>query len=121
MDPHQLLEPGQQLLVVSETTLALELAGAVLPGKAHAIFQTKRTLEEVRRLAEGMELVNLRLHLADPTSLPFSNGTFDVVLIDGPEPDDRAGSARMEAEWRRVLRKGGRLLLGRRQWELSPE
>ncbi|UGT42904.1 class I SAM-dependent methyltransferase [Nocardia yamanashiensis] len=63
-------------------------------------------------VAEGVS-DRIQLHTADITRLPFSDGTFDLVLSslaihNIPTPDGRAAAVR---EAIRVLRPGGRLVV----------
>jgi ubiquinone/menaquinone biosynthesis C-methylase UbiE len=88
------------------TALALAAQGA----QVVAIDLTAAMLEQGRRLAAARGLTEVEFRLGDVEQLPFGGGEFDLVVSrysahHWPHPQ------RALAEFRRVLRPAGRLLL----------
>jgi ubiquinone/menaquinone biosynthesis C-methylase UbiE len=88
------------------TALALAARGASVV----AVDLTAAMLEQGRRLAHERGLTGIEFRLGDVEQLPFADGEFDLVVSrysahHWPHPQQAL------AEFRRVLRPGGRLLL----------
>lgn len=113
-----LLEPGQTVLACGASRLALRLASAVLPGRVHLLFSQSGAMEAFRRLAEGMELVNVHLHLATSEHLPFQDAAFDVAVCQGWQEEGWDGQA-LADELKRVVKKGGHLVMSNEAWEVA--
>jgi SAM-dependent methyltransferase len=106
--------PGERLLEVGPGTgyYTLDLAEWVGPEGAVEIFDLQQEMLDhtVRRAAER-GLANVVPTRGDATGLPYEDDTFDgallvAVLGEIPEPDAAL------RELRRVLRPGGRLVVG---------
>jgi ubiquinone/menaquinone biosynthesis C-methylase UbiE len=92
------------------------LALAELCGPGTLVVGLERRLElvdEAKRRARNVAL-NVRFAVGDERSLPFADGSFDLVHSDAlpPSMDDRA---RVLRELVRVLRPGGRLVVRDRE------
>jgi len=61
-------------------TISLGAAAAVFPGRVEAVDLAAAPLESARRMAEGLEVVNVAFHEAPAYQLPFADDTFDVVF-----------------------------------------
>jgi ubiquinone/menaquinone biosynthesis C-methylase UbiE len=111
-----ILEPeaGERILEVGPGTgyYALDAAGWVLPGGRLDLVDVQREmLDHTMRRAGEQGLDNVFPNLADARALPFADHTFDaayLVTVLGEIPDQDAALA----ELRRVLRPGGRLIVG---------
>ena len=103
-------EPEQLALDVASGTALLASALAPRVGKVVALDATLEMLREGRRAGHGAGLQNVAFLQALAQSLPFSQGTFDVVasrlaLHHVPDP------ARMLFEMCRVAKPGGGVFL----------
>ena len=105
---------GERILEVGPGTgyYTLELAGWVEPGGTLEIFDLQQEMLDhtMRRAAEG-SVANLVPTLGDATELPYEDGSFDAVVLVavlGEIPDQQAALS----EIARVLRPGGRLVVG---------
>lgn len=107
-------EPGERLLEIGVGTgyYSLELAEWVGPGGRLELFDLQQKfLDHVMRAAAERGLENLIPTQGDATALPFEDGSVDAVVLTavlGEIPD----SAAALAEIRRVLKPGGRLVVG---------
>lgn len=72
---------------------------------------TAEMLEQVRRLASERGIANLETRQADVAQLPFEDATFDIVASRYSAHHWTDVSAAL-AEFRRVLKPGGRLVIG---------
>lgn len=104
--------PDEQIIEIGPGTglQSLHVAPLLTAGSLTVIDVQQEMLDHVSRRAAGRG-ISLRLVRADATSLPFEDATFDagyLVTVLG-EIADRSG---VLAELRRVLRPGGRLVVG---------
>jgi SAM-dependent methyltransferase len=104
--PH--LRPGMRVLDVGcgPGSITLGLAAAVAPGEVTGIDIQPTQVEHAQILASERGLANVRFEAADVYTLPFPDGSFDVVfahavLMHLREP------VRALTGLRRVLRAGG--------------
>lgn len=107
-------EPGERLLEIGPGTgyYTLDLAEWVGPDGTVEILDLQREfLDHVGGRAEERGLGNVVPSLADATSLPYPDASIDAVVLTAVlgEIPDRAAALR---EIRRVLRPGGRLVVG---------
>ena len=106
--------PGERVLEIGAGTgaYALNVAGDVGPDGAIDILDAHPTqLEAAMRGARERGIENVRAVLGDARFLPFEDGCFDAAYAvaavgDGPDPQA------VLAELARVLRPGGRLVVG---------
>jgi ubiquinone/menaquinone biosynthesis C-methylase UbiE len=105
---------GERILEVGPGTgyYTLDLAGWVGPQGAVEILDIQQEmLDHTMRRAAEAGLANLEPTCADAASLPYENSSFDAVVLittlgEIPDPDSAM------AEIARVLRPGGRLVVG---------
>jgi ubiquinone/menaquinone biosynthesis C-methylase UbiE len=112
----EILEPraGERVLEVGPGTgyYALEVAEWITPGGTLAIFDLQpEMLDHTMRAAAQRGLANLEPTQGDARKLPYPDAAFDAaylvtVLGEIPEPDAAL------RELRRVLKPGGRLVVG---------
>jgi ubiquinone/menaquinone biosynthesis C-methylase UbiE len=108
-------EAGERLLEVGPGAgyYSLPVARSLEPGGRLALVDVDQAMLEatVRRLLSGGVGGVIQARRSDGSSLPFDDGSFDrafLVAVLG-EIHDRAAALR---ELRRVLRRGGRLVVG---------
>jgi ubiquinone/menaquinone biosynthesis C-methylase UbiE len=107
-------EPGERLLEIGPGTgyYSLDLAEWVGPDGTLELFDLQREfLDHVLRAAAGRGLENLEATQGDATDLPFEDASVDAVVLTavlGEIPD----STTALHEIRRVLKPGGRLVVG---------
>jgi len=107
-------EPGERLLEIGVGTgyYSLDLAEWVGPGGTIELFDLQqRFLDHVMRAAGERGLSNLIPTQGDATALPYEDDSVDAVILTAVlgEIPDTAAALR---EIRRVLRPGGRLVVG---------
>jgi SAM-dependent methyltransferase len=107
-------EPGERLLEIGVGTgyYSLDLAEWVGPeGKLELFDLQQKFLDHVMRAAGERGLANLVPTQGDATALPFEDASVDAAVLTAVlgEIPDTAGALR---EIRRVLRPGGRLVVG---------
>jgi ubiquinone/menaquinone biosynthesis C-methylase UbiE len=107
-------EPGERVLEIGVGTgyYSLDLAEWIAPGGTLELFDLQREfLDHVMRAASERGLSNLVATEGDATALPFEDGSIDAVVLTavlGEIPNSVAALR----EIRRVLRPGGRLVVG---------
>jgi ubiquinone/menaquinone biosynthesis C-methylase UbiE len=107
-------QPGERLLEIGVGTgyYSLELAEWVGPeGKLELFGLQQKFLDHVMRAADERGLANLVPTQGDATNLPYEDASVDGVILTavlGEIPD----SAAALREIRRVLKPGGRLVVG---------
>jgi SAM-dependent methyltransferase len=107
-------EPGERLLEIGVGTgyYSLDLAEWAGPeGKLELFDLQQKFLDHVMRAAGERGLTNLVPTQGDATALPFADDSVDAVVLTAVlgEIPDTAGALR---EIRRVLKPGGRLVVG---------
>lgn len=107
-------EPGERLLEIGVGTgyYSLDLAEWVGPEGTLELFDLQQKfLDHVMRLAPQRGLANLVPIQGDATALPYEDASIDAVILTAVlgEIPDTAAALR---EIRRVLKPGGRLLVG---------
>lgn len=113
---HSALEPspGETVLEVGPGTgyYTLGIARSLQPeGTLHIVDLQQEMLDHTMRRAADEGVANLKPHQADARALPYGDATFDaayLVAVLGEVPDQDAALR----ELRRVLRPGGRLVVG---------
>jgi ubiquinone/menaquinone biosynthesis C-methylase UbiE len=107
-------ETGERLLEIGVGTgyYSLDMAGWVgSEGKLELFDLQQKFLDHVMRAAAERGLANLIPTQGDATALPYEDGAVDAVILTavlGEIPD----SAAALREIRRVLKPGGRLVVG---------
>jgi ubiquinone/menaquinone biosynthesis C-methylase UbiE len=107
-------EPGESLLEIGVGTgyYSLDMAEWVGPtGKLELFDLQQKFLDHVMRAAAERGLENLIPTRGDATDLPFEDVSVDAVILTavlGETPD----TAAVLSEIRRVLKPGGRLVVG---------
>lgn len=104
------IEPGTHLLDVACGTGQLAIPAAKAGALASGVDIAPNLIEQARARAET-EGVEVRFDEGDAESLPYEDGSFDVVVsligaMFAPRPDVVA------AELKRVCRPGGRIVMG---------
>jgi ubiquinone/menaquinone biosynthesis C-methylase UbiE len=107
-------QPGERVLEIGPGTgyYTLDMAEWVAPGGGIEIFDLQQEfLDHVTRRAAERGLDNVSPTRGDATALPYPDGSVDAVVLTavlGEIPDTVAALR----EIRRVLRPGGRLVVG---------
>lgn len=107
-------EPGQRILEVGPGTgyYSLTVARALLPDGRLDIFDLQQEmLDHTQRAAIAAGLTNLAATQGDAQELPYEDRTFDsayLIAVLGEIPNQNAALR----ELRRVLKPGGRLVVG---------
>lgn len=107
-------KPGERILEVGPGTgyYTLDVAEWVRPdGEVDVLDLQREMLDHTMLRASERGLANVRPSLADATSMPYGDGTFDaayLVTVLGEIPDQDAAIRQLA----RVLKPGGRLVVG---------
>ena len=107
-------QPGERLLEIGPGVgiHALPVGAALAPGGTlHVVDVQWEMLEDLRRRAAQAALNNLREVVGDAQRLPYPDRSFDgayLISVLGGVPDEEAALR----ELRRVLKPGGRLVVG---------
>jgi ubiquinone/menaquinone biosynthesis C-methylase UbiE len=107
-------EPGQRVLEVGPGTgyYALQAARWLEPsGTLHILDIQQKMLDQTMHRAHAIEVSNIVPRLGDAQALPYPDDHFDsayLVATLGEVPD----KGRALRELRRVLKRGGRLVVG---------
>ena len=112
----EVLEPaaGERLLEIGPGTgyYTLDMAQWVGPGGTIEIFDLQQEmLDHTMRRAGEQGLGNLVATRGDATALPYEAGSIDAVILTAVLGEIPDGDAALR-EIRRVLRPGGRLVVG---------
>jgi ubiquinone/menaquinone biosynthesis C-methylase UbiE len=119
----ELAEPqaGHTVVDVGSGTGLLSLAFAERAARVWAIDSSPAMSEYLRVKASSAELDNVEAVVASAVSLPLVDGVADLVVSNYCLHElRRADKYRALAEARRVLRPGGRLVLGDMMFSLNP-
>jgi ubiquinone/menaquinone biosynthesis C-methylase UbiE len=105
--------PGERVLEVGPGTgyYSLPVAGWIAPGRLDIFDLQQEMLDHTMRRAEADGISNIDPTRGDARSLPYPDGSFDrafLVTVLGEIPDQQAALS----ELRRVLKPGGRLVVG---------
>jgi ubiquinone/menaquinone biosynthesis C-methylase UbiE len=106
--------PGERILEIGPGTgyYTLDMAEWIGPGGTVEIFDLEQKfLDHVTLAAEASGIANVSPTLGDATDLPFADDSVDAVVLTavlGEIPDRAAALGEIE----RVLRPGGRLVVG---------
>jgi ubiquinone/menaquinone biosynthesis C-methylase UbiE len=106
--------PRERILEVGAGSgcYALNVAAEVVPGGTLDILDAQpEMLAETMRAAGARGRANIAPTLGDARFLPFADGTFDAAYLVAAL-GDMADAAAAMAELRRVVRAGGRLVVG---------
>ena len=107
-------QPGERVLEIGPGTgyYTLDVAAWLQPGGAIDIFDVQQEmLDHTRRRAEERSITNLTSTQGDARELPYADRSFDaafLVAVLGEIPDQDQALR----ELARVLRPGGRLVVG---------
>jgi ubiquinone/menaquinone biosynthesis C-methylase UbiE len=107
-------QPGERLLEIGVGTgyYSLDLAEWVAPDGTLELFDLQQKfLDHVMRAAEGRGLSNLVPTQGDATDLPHEDASVDAVILTAVLGEIPDGAAALR-EVRRVLKPGGRLVVG---------
>jgi ubiquinone/menaquinone biosynthesis C-methylase UbiE len=114
-------EPEHTVVDLGSGTGLLTLAFAERAARVWAVDSSPAMIEYLRVKARSAELDNVETVLASAVSLPLVDGIADLVVsnyclheLRGPEKDRALGEAM------RVLRPGGRLVIGDMMFSLNP-
>jgi ubiquinone/menaquinone biosynthesis C-methylase UbiE len=107
---------GERVLQIGLGDARLATLLAAKPGlSGHAAVAVRDdTAAERARAAAAESGLLIDVQVAPPGTLPLGDGTFDVVIVHDAAVTlaamDSAARTRVIAEWRRVLRPGGRIV-----------
>ena len=106
-------QPGQRVLEVGPGTgyYSLPVAGWIAPGRLDIFDLQQEMLDHTMRRAQAVGMENIHPTRGDARSLTYPDDSFDrafLVTVLGEIPDQQAALS----ELRRVLKPGGRLVVG---------
>jgi ubiquinone/menaquinone biosynthesis C-methylase UbiE len=106
-------KPGETVLEVGPGTgyYALDAAEWIAPGTLHVFDLQQEMLDHTMRRARERGMTNIEPRQGDARELPYADATFDaayLVTVLGEIPDQEKALA----ELKRVLKPGGRLVVG---------
>lgn len=113
LHPHLALRPGERVLDLGcgaglDSLIAAAAVGDT--GVVVGVDLAEEMVERARRVAADAGVANARFERAEAEALPFGEGEFDAVLVNGLLnlcPDKSA----VLGELQRVLRRGGRAIV----------
>ena len=106
-------QPGQRVLEVGPGTgyYSLPVAGWIAPGRLDIFDLQQEMLDHTMRRAQAVGMENIHPTRGDARSLTYPDDSFDrafLVTVLGEIPNQQAALS----ELRRVLKPGGRLVVG---------
>jgi 2-polyprenyl-3-methyl-5-hydroxy-6-metoxy-1,4-benzoquinol methylase len=104
------IQPGMTVLDVACGPGIVACAAAAQAKRVTGIDLTPAMIAQARSRQESSRLTNLDWHVGDATQLPFSDGTFDVVITRYSFHHMTTPAATLR-EMKRVCRKGGRVVV----------
>ena len=114
-------QTGHTVVDLGSGTGLLSLAFAERTAQVWAIDSSRAMNEYLRIKARSAELDNVKTVLASAVSLPLVDGIADLVVSNYCLHELRhAEKLRALAEARRVLKPGGRLVIGDMMFSLNP-
>ena len=105
--------PGERVLEVGPGSgyYALHTAQWIAPGELHALDLQQEMLDLMMRRARERDITNIYPQRGDARELPYADASFDAAYLVATlgEVEDQDAALR---ELRRVLKVGGRLVVG---------
>jgi ubiquinone/menaquinone biosynthesis C-methylase UbiE len=112
--------PGEDVLDVGAGTGLLTIPAAGAAEQVTAVDVSQAMCTRLSELVESAGLQNVTIVCADASRLPLSDRSFDLAISNYCLHHlDDAGKAQALAELARVLRPGGRLVIGDMMFRLS--
>jgi ubiquinone/menaquinone biosynthesis C-methylase UbiE len=106
-------KPGETILEIGPGTgyYSLHVAGWISPGTLHVFDLQQEMLDHTMRRAREQGIANIEPRQGDARELPYEDAAFDaayLVTVLGEIPDQEKALG----ELRRVIKPGGRLVVG---------